>query len=209
VRGAPGNRRPYRDQSFIGTTAAIGDFFSQNRFRWVMGDDPDQTGAITFTVNDQGHTGTGGELSDTKVVALDIERANDAPSLQMPTSADFIAGGSKPIYGIRVTDPDARSGSMTLTADVDIGNLTTGTPDGLVNVSTVGRGVRLDGTRDNINLFISLGKLVFVSGSTAHRNATLTLRVLDNGHSGSFFVNLDASATVSLVANPIFSNSFE
>lgn len=197
-------------KSFIGSIAAIQTYFSEDRFRWVMGDDPDQAGSIIFHVSDQGNTGSGGTLTDTRQVSLGIERVNDAPALQVPASADFIAGGSMPVDGIRVVDPDARSGTMVLTVDADIGSLTTGTPDGLVSISGFGaRGVRLDGTRDNINTFLALRKLVFVSSSNADRNAVLSLRVLDNGNTGDAYFNLEAVASVNLVANPIFSNGFE
>ncbi|MEN2981043.1 hypothetical protein, partial [Tistrella arctica] len=41
---------------------------------------------LTVTVNDGGNTGTGGALTDSATITLDITAVNDAPDLTAPAS---------------------------------------------------------------------------------------------------------------------------
>lgn len=197
-------------RTFVGPLAAINAYFAANLFRYTINDDMDANGTLTFLVDDQGHTGAGGPRTGTQVVNLNITTYNDPPSLQVPSSADFYAGGSTPVNTIVVGDPDARNGSMTLTVSVAAGYLVAGTPDGLVSFNGSGTPtLQIYGTRANINSFIAQNKLIYVNLSPTARNDTMQLRIDDNGNTGSTFTPFSATATIPLVANPIYSNGFE
>ena len=83
------------------------------------------TGVVTLTVsiNDNGNTGSGGSLSDTKTVDLNIAAVNDAPTIAVPVRLDFSEDTAGAVTGISIADVDAGGSVVTLTLAVPAGTL--------------------------------------------------------------------------------------
>ncbi|MEI4968423.1 retention module-containing protein, partial [Aeromonas caviae] len=70
--------------------------------------------ALTMVTNDLGNTGSGGPLSDTDVLPIEVEPVNDAPVTQVPGSLQVKEDGSLSLTGISVKDVDAGSAPIAM-----------------------------------------------------------------------------------------------
>lgn len=80
--------------------------------------------ALTMVTNDLGNTGSGGPLSDTDVLPIEVEPVNDAPVTQVPGSLQVKEDGSLSLTGISVKDVDAGSAPISMVLRVEHGVLT-------------------------------------------------------------------------------------
>ncbi|MBW4692809.1 MAG: FG-GAP repeat protein [Lyngbya sp. HA4199-MV5] len=142
---------------------------------------------ITIRANDQGNTGFGGALADTKTISVNVNAVNDAPVLAVPgaqtvnedTNLVFNAGRA-----ITLTDVDSGANPIQVNFAVNNGTLTLG---------TVGSGGALTGNGTGAVTYI--GTLVALSpvlntltyrGKPNYFGAdTLNVNVNDQGNTGS------------------------
>ena len=85
------------------------------------------TVALTMLTNDGGNSGTGGTLTDTDSININITAVNDAPMNTLPASYTINEDTSFTLSGLSVADIDAGAGTFTATLTVSSGTLTAGT----------------------------------------------------------------------------------
>ncbi|MFV7563359.1 retention module-containing protein [Aeromonas sp. PS2Canimalfood6] len=108
--------------------------------------------ALTMVTNDLGNTGSGGPLSDTDVLPIEVEPVNDAPVTQVPGSLQVKEDGSLSLTGISVKDVDAGSAPISMVLRVEHGVLTLLGAAGAVSVQGAGTSVvTLVGSLDDLN----------------------------------------------------------
>ncbi|MFQ2761411.1 retention module-containing protein [Aeromonas caviae] len=108
--------------------------------------------ALTMVTNDLGNTGSGGPLSDTDVLPIEVEPLNDAPVTQVPGSLQVKEDGSLSLTGISVKDVDAGSAPIAMVLRVEHGVLTLLGAAGAVSVQGAGTSVvTLVGSLDDLN----------------------------------------------------------
>ncbi|HEH9399754.1 TPA: retention module-containing protein [Aeromonas sobria] len=141
--------------------------------------------ALTMVTNDQGNTGSGGALSDTDVLPIEVQPVNDAPVNQLPT-APLVAQEDQPytIHGLQVKDVDAGSSSIEVRLSVAHGTLNLVAGSG-VTVTGNGSGTLvLSGPLDAINALLS-GGVTYQGKQDFNGQDQLTMVTNDLGNSGS------------------------
>ncbi|MEN2981038.1 hypothetical protein, partial [Tistrella arctica] len=73
-------------RTLSGTVTAINAFIAANGVSFTPAANATADVTLTVTVNDGGNTGTGGALTDSATITLDITAVNDAPDLTAPAS---------------------------------------------------------------------------------------------------------------------------
>lgn len=142
--------------------------------------------ALTMVTNDQGNTGSGGALSDTDVVAIEVRPVNDAPVNQLPASMTVKEDGALSLSGVSVKDIDAGSAPITMTLRVEHGILTMlGTLSSGVSVSNAGSNeIHLVGSLGDINHLLA-SQLHYEPAKDFWGSDTLTVTTSDQGNSGA------------------------
>ncbi|WP_303843358.1 retention module-containing protein [Aeromonas sobria] len=141
--------------------------------------------ALTMVTNDQGNTGSGGALSDTDVLPIEVQPVNDAPVNQLPT-APLVAQEDQPytIHGLQVKDVDAGSSAIEVRLSVAHGTLNLVAGSG-VTVTGNGSGTLvLSGPLDAINALLS-GGVTYQGEQDFNGQDQLTMVTNDLGNSGS------------------------
>lgn len=167
------------------------------------------TGAdtLTATINDQGNTGAGGPLSDTKNLAIIMLGVNSPPVATVPaaqsvnedTTLTFSSGNGN---ALSFTDPDIDTGSATATLSVTHGSLTLGSVVGLSSVVGNGTGsISITGSMTAINN--ALEGLGYQGLENYHGTDTLVFVVNDLGNSGTFGGPLSDTESVTITVNPV------
>ncbi len=136
------------------------------------------------------------------VTTLAAEGDNQPPIVTAPGSIVVIEDNTSALTGISFADPDAGSGSVTVTFSVPSGTLNalSGT-----EVTAAGSGtgtLTLTGAIAGINAFIAASGVTFTTAPNATSNVTLTVHISDNGHTGDGGALTDsttATLTVSAV----------
>jgi alpha-tubulin suppressor-like RCC1 family protein len=154
----------------------------------------DYSGAdtIAFTASDLGNVGEGGELTQTRILPINVTAMNDAPAWQVQTSTLMVVeDGDTIVHGVAITDPDVADAEMELSVVVNHGYVAfTQAVDGVLHF------VEGDGQRENrtvvrgslgdLNLFLS--DFSFIPGANwnanARERATITLTINDFGATG-------------------------
>ena len=99
--------------TLTGTLADLNAFIAASKVLYRPA--ANATGVVTLTVsiNDNGNTGSGGSLSDTKTVDLNIAAVNDAPTIAVPVRLDFSEDTAGAVTGISIADVDAGGSVVT------------------------------------------------------------------------------------------------
>lgn len=150
--------------------------------------------ALTMVTNDQGNTGSGGALSDTDVLLIEVQPVNDAPVNQLPT-APLVAQEDQPytIHGLQVKDVDAGSSAIEVRLSVEHGTLNLVVGSG-VTVTGNGSGMLvLRGPLDAINALLS-GGVTYQGEQDFNGQDQLTMVTNDLGNSGSALSDTDVVA---------------
>ncbi len=158
----------------------------------INGDAPPAADTLTLAIDDQGHAGIGGALSDTATATIAITAVNDAPTATVTVPA-YAATEQVPLTlhgtGLSIADVDAGNSIVQATLSVVSGTLTVGPGSTGVAVAGSGTGsVTLTGTIAQINALLAgsgSASVSYVLGSdTPPASDTLTLLVDDMGHEG-------------------------
>ncbi len=159
---------------------------------------------LTVSINDGGNTGSGGALSASETVTLQVAAVNDAPTVTAPGSIAIIEDIPGALTGISFADVDAGSGNVTVTLSVPSGTLHATTGGG-VTVGGTASALTLTGSIADINAFIAASGVSFTTASNATANITLTVSINDGGNTGSGGAQTDTSTvtlTVTAVNDP-------
>jgi hypothetical protein len=143
---------------------------------------------LTIDVNDNGNTGTGGPLGDSKATSITVTAVNDAPVNSVPgtqtfdedTTLTFSAGNGN---AISVSDVDAGSANVTVTLTTTAGTMVFGTVAGLSAVTNNAASITGTGTLTSVNA--ALQGLVFTPTLNLNGAQTISLTTNDNGNTGS------------------------
>jgi large repetitive protein len=144
------------------------------------------TDELTITTDDQGNSGDDVALSATNTVPIIVEAVNDAPVNTLPEPITVDEDTSLLITGLKVTDVDAQTGSITVTLSVANGTLNIPGPTGAVTVTVDNNGgtLILDGSLDDINALLENG-VTYQGNSDFHGADSLTMTTNDKGNTGS------------------------
>ncbi|MGY3920743.1 retention module-containing protein [Aeromonas eucrenophila] len=148
---------------------------------------PDYHGGdnLTMVTNDNGNTGSGGALSDTDVLPIEVQPVNDAPVNVLPSDPQ-VAQEDHPfvINGLQVKDVDADGGAIEVTLSVEHGTLNLPAGSG-VTVTGNGTGsLVLSGSQDAINALLS-GGVTYQGEQDFNGQDALTMVTNDNGNTGN------------------------
>jgi hypothetical protein len=144
---------------------------------------------LSASVDDDGHSGSGGALTDSDSVTFDVQEANSAPVNSVPgtqtfdedTTRTFSTGGSN---AISVSDPDSGADDVETELTATHGTLTAGSTAGLTSVTGDGTGtLTLTGTAAEVTS--ALDGLVYAPDGDYSGSATITVVTDDLGHNGS------------------------
>lgn len=141
--------------------------------------------ALTMVTNDQGNTGSGGALSDTDVLIIEVQPVNDAPVNQLPT-APLVAQEDQlyTIYGLQVKDVDAGSSPIEVRLSVAHGTLNLVASSGVTVTGNDSGMLVLSGSLDAINALLS-GGVTYQGEQDFNGQDQLTMVTNDLGNSGS------------------------
>lgn len=141
--------------------------------------------ALTMATNDQGNTGSGGALSDTDVLPIEVQPVNDAPVNQLPGSMTVKEDGSLSLSGVSVKDVDAGSAPVSMVLRVEHGVLTLLGATGAVMVQGAGTSeITLVGSLADLNQLLA-SNLHYEPAKDFWGEDTLTVTTSDQGNSGA------------------------
>ncbi|WP_429122863.1 retention module-containing protein [Aeromonas veronii] len=141
--------------------------------------------ALTMVTNDQGNTGSGGALSDTDVLPIEVQPVNDAPVNQLPGSMTVKEDGSLPLSGVSVKDVDAGSAPVSMVLRVEHGVLTLLGATGTVMVQGAGTSeITLVGSLADLNQLLA-SNLHYEPAKDFWGEDTLTVTTSDQGNTGA------------------------
>ncbi|MGU5595543.1 retention module-containing protein [Aeromonas sanarellii] len=141
--------------------------------------------ALTMVTNDRGNTGSGGALSDTDVLPIEVQPVNDAPVNQVSDAMAVKEDGSLSLSGISVKDVDAGSAPMSMVLRVEHGVLTLLGTAGAVSVQGAGTNVvTLVGSLDDLNSLLN-GNLHYEPARDFWGEDNLTITTSDQGNTGA------------------------
>ncbi|MCX7130946.1 retention module-containing protein [Aeromonas sp.] len=140
---------------------------------------------LTMVTNDLGNSGSGGALSDTDVVAIEVQPVNDAPVNQVPGSMTVKEDGPLSLSGISVKDVDAGTAPMSMVLRVEHGVLTLLGATGAVGVQGAGTSeITLVGSLVDINNLLA-SQLHYEPAKDFWGDDNLTITTSDQGSTGS------------------------
>ncbi|WP_429124452.1 retention module-containing protein [Aeromonas allosaccharophila] len=140
---------------------------------------------LTMVTNDLGNSGSGGALSDTDVVAIEVQPVNDAPVNQLPGSMTVKEDGSLSLSGVSVKDVDAGSAPVSMVLRVEHGVLTLLGATGAVVVQGAGTSeISLVGSLADLNQLLA-SNLHYEPAKDFWGQDTLTVTTSDQGNSGA------------------------
>lgn len=169
-----------------GTVAALNASLGSLRYQG----NPNYYGAdtVTATVNDLGFSGTGGSLTDTKSLSINVTAVNDPPQLTLPTGPLTLTEDTDFSFtdaaAILATDVDSGESRIQVTLSVNNGILNLNPTD--LNLISGGNGTKtatFEGTATAIAT--ALGTLVYRGNANYSGGDTLTVTLNDRGATGS------------------------
>ena len=160
--------------------------------------------SITIIANDQGNTGFGGPLSDTKTISVTVNAVNDPPTLALPgpqtvnedTNLVFNAGKT-----ILLTDVDSGANPIQVNFSVSNGTLTLGAVGSGGSLTGNGtKAITYVGTLTALNSVINT--LTYLGNPNYFGSDTLNVTVNDQGNTGSGPVGV-ATGSVAITVNSV------
>jgi len=160
--------------------------------------------SLAITANDNGNTGAGGPLGDSKTVAITVNAVNDAPVNSVP-GTQTVAEDTNLVFStsngnaITTSDVDAGGNSVQVTLTATNGTLATGST---LNVTVTGNGtstVTIVGAISDINA--ALEGTTFTPNLNFNGPASISMTTDDLGNTGSGGAQTDTdSITINVTA---------
>ncbi len=147
--------------------------------------------SIKIDVSDNGNTGSGGALTDSKTLNIAVTAVNDDPTVvSVPSDVTVIedVASNVDLSALTFGDVDSGSNDITLQVAVGVGVLTASDADG---VSVTGSGtttLTLTGTAGEIDSYLNTASAIRYTGAgdaNGEDSATITLTANDQGHTGA------------------------
>lgn len=163
--------------------------------------------SLTVQINDQGHSGSGGPLSDVEVLSIIMLGVNNPPVVSKPAAQSVDEDTDLVLStlngnAVSFSDPDIGGGNASATLSVLHGRLTLGSVAGLVSVSGDGTAsVSITGTQAAVNA--ALNGLTYRGSQDYHGSDTLTIAVNDLGNTGTFGGPLSDTEMLSITVSPV------
>ncbi|MBP2300815.1 DUF4347 domain-containing protein [Azospirillum picis] len=186
-----------------GTLADVNAALASLTFKTGLGSNGDET--ITVTVDDGGHSGSGGnQSSGAKLITVTLTQ-NDIPVVTVPPAQTFTTAGAHAIAGISVGDSinDGQSAIMSATVSATKGTLQLTTSTGLTFTFGTNDGssgaLTFTGTLDDINA--ALATLHYTYSGAGSDTDTITVAFSDTYHSGADNKTGSNSIAITLTAN--------
>lgn len=161
-----------------GTIDALNAFIAAAEVTFTTG--PNATSSFDLTVSANDLVGS----SFSQWVMLNVLAVNDDPTITLPVSLSVVRDTPSTISGISFSDVDAGIASVTATFMVPHGSLLATSVDG-VTVGGTPTALTLTGSLNDINAFISSGRLSYQTGPGEADPITLTVEIDDGGNTGS------------------------
>ncbi|HEA3200978.1 TPA: retention module-containing protein [Aeromonas veronii] len=140
---------------------------------------------LTMVTNDLGNSGSGGALSDTDVLPIEVQPVNDAPVNQLPGSMTVKEDGSLSLSGVSVKDVDAGSAPVSMVLRVEHGVLTLMGATGAVMVQGAGTSeITLVGSLADLNQLLA-SNLHYEPAKDFWGEDTLTVTTSEQGNTGA------------------------
>ncbi|SNT27398.1 hypothetical protein SAMN05880556_1691, partial [Azospirillum sp. RU38E] len=168
-----------------GSLSDINSFVNAGSVRFQTAADSTASQTLAITINDGGNTGTGGPLSASSNVTLNVTAVNDAPSINAPGNLTVTEDVATALTGISFSDVDAGTGTVTVTLSVGAGSLSATGGNG-IGVTGSGSGtLTLSGSLSDINSFVNAGNVRFQTAANSTASQTLTVSIDDGGNTGT------------------------
>lgn len=163
--------------------------------------------AITVRIDDNGHTGSGGNLFAQLVINATVIAVNDAPEVTIPAAQSVDMNTSLVLSGadkISISDVDLNGGSLSITLTATNGVLTLGNTGGVTFTTGDGVGdatMTFSGTLSNVNA--ALNGLTYIPSANYYGAATIKVTADDQGNTGTGGVQTDEK-TLQINVQPTF-----
>ena len=161
------------------------------------------TDTISLRVDDNGNTGLGGSLSDSKTISVRVTPINRPPAITLPAGISVREDTSQAIAGISISDPDAGGGNVTASLSVLNGVVSLGSAAGVsitTGTGTRDRNVVLSGSIGAVNA--ALANLVYLGNSNFNGTDSILVSVSDNGNTGNG-VPLSDQRSLPILVTPV------
>ena len=145
----------------------------------------------------------GGLATSTITVEITAD-LNDGPTVLTKDSAIVLSTGG-PVKGVELRDPDSGTSDVTVTFEVDRGELQATSGGGVTVAGSTTDTVTLTGAIADIRAFLAAGQLRFVPTPADYSNATLSVTIDDDGATGGGA--LSDTATIELAVAHSFSGT--
>ncbi|WP_421658339.1 Ig-like domain-containing protein [Leptothermofonsia sp. ETS-13] len=187
---------------FSGTLAAVNNALSALIYR----SNPTFQGidTINLRVNDNGNTGVGGFLSDSKLIAVQVTPVNQPPIITLPPAPIASEDTSLAIAGISIADIDGLGGNVTVSLSAVNGVVSLNSTAGLNLLTGDGvqdRNIAFSGPLALVNA--ALNNLVYLSDRDFNGTDFITVNVSDSVSPGSGGVPLSDTRTLTITVNPV------
>ncbi|MGB0721687.1 MAG: hypothetical protein ACPGU7_04745, partial [Gammaproteobacteria bacterium] len=154
-------------------------------------DTPDASVVLNVNVNDLGNTdeNPANTLTASQDLTITVNPINDAPDATIDAQPVIAENATQDLAGtLRVSDPDAGTGDVTVTLSVNDGTISVDEGSNTVAVTPVSDGeVVLVGTLDEINDVLDGNEsaaVSYVSDDSPDPDTSLTLTINDGGNTG-------------------------
>jgi VCBS repeat-containing protein len=170
--------------TLTGTIADINAFIAASNVTYAPPTNGTGTYVLTVSINDAGNTGSGGPLSDTKTVNLNVSAVNDAPVATSPGSIAVVEDTATALTGISFADIDSGSDPVIVTLSVPAGSLSATSGSG-VTIGGTSSALTLTGRVADINAFIAASGVIYTPAANDNGTRVLTVSIDDMGNTGS------------------------
>jgi hypothetical protein len=168
---------------FSGSLATINAALNNLTYRGLQ--DFAGSDTISIAANDQGNTGSGGALSDSKGIAVSVSAVNDAPVLSVPGALLALRDTDSTVSTITISDVDVTSGIMIFTATATNGTLRLASTAGLSSIAGNNTSnLQFSGTLAALNAALN-NNLIYRGNASYSGPDTIVCTVDDQGHTGS------------------------
>ncbi len=141
---------------------------------------------VSVSVNDNGNTGVGGPLSDSKSIAVTVTPINKAPVITLPSSQSATEDTSLTISGISIGDVDGNGGDVTVSLTAVNGTLSLGSTSGIKLLTGTGsqdKNITFTGTLASVNT--ALNNLIYLGSKDFNGADSITIEVNDSVLTGN------------------------
>jgi hypothetical protein len=188
--------------TLTGSIAAINAFVAGSGVTFTTLANATADVTLTVTIDDQGNTGSGGALTDTRLVTLAVTAVNDAPVLSLPATVQVVEDIPSPVTGITVSDVDAGANQIQLRFLSPSGTMSAASGLGVTVAGSGSAALALTGTLADLNAFIAAERIFFTTAPDATAPVVLTVEANDLGNTGTGGAQI-VSSSLTILVTPV------